>query len=193
VFEAGDTPKALHVLRQGMVKMVRPTSGGKRSICGVFGAPESFGDMPLLAGTTYPASAVACTRLEVCLVPRERLLDLLQAEPQLFSTVLRSVQEKMRLLLAKVEILSAGSVDARIASLLLHLHGRFGDELEDGVASIPIHLVRQEIAELVSTSVETVIRSLRRWEDERWIELGSRSILIRRPEELARLAGVHLQ
>jgi len=58
---------------------------------------------------------------------------------------------------------SAGSVPARLATLLLQLAERFGDEDESGVCVVPILLSRSALARLVSARVETVIRALSGW------------------------------
>jgi CRP/FNR family transcriptional regulator len=64
----------------------------------------------------------------------------------------------------KIDVLSAGSVNARLATLLIKLYRQFGDEMEGGVARILVPLSRQELADLVATSFETAIRVLTRWE-----------------------------
>lgn len=191
LFVAGETPRSLLVLRAGLVKVVRSAPNGRGIVCGLFGAPESVGDVPLLAGSLYPATAVACTRAEVCAVPRGLVLEVLGREPALLGSVLTNAQDKLRLLLSKIEILSAGTVEARLAALLLHLQARFGDELDDGTELVPVHLARQELADLVATTTETIIRTLGRWQDEGLVEVRRSGILLRAPAELRNRSGAH--
>ena len=66
----------------------------------------------------------------------------------------------------KIEILGAGAVESRLATALLKLHAQFGDELEDDSCIVPVALSRRELAELVSTSFETAIRIMSRWEHQ---------------------------
>jgi len=50
-------------------------------------------------------------------------------------------------------------VEARIASLLLKLADKIGKETEDGIL-IDMKLTKQDIAEMVGTTVETSIRTM---------------------------------
>ena len=80
---------------------------------------------------------------------------------------------------SKVEILSAGSVESRMAALLLDLSRRFGDDFDDGSVSIPIALSRQELASLVSTSFETAIRVMSKWQKKGVLETRPDGFVIR--------------
>ncbi len=55
-------------------------------------------------------------------------------------------------------------MEARLATLLLKFYEQFGDDFDDGTSRIPVPLSRQELADLVSTSFETAIRVVTRWE-----------------------------
>jgi CRP-like cAMP-binding protein len=60
--------------------------------------------------------------------------------------------------------MSAGSVPRRLATLLVCLADRFGDEIDDGKTIVPVALARTELARLVGATVETTIRVMRAWE-----------------------------
>jgi CRP/FNR family transcriptional regulator len=153
------------VIRNGLVKILRVGANGRVAICGLFGAPESLGDVMLLRATPYPASAVVATEnASIVSIPRELVLECLANYPELGVSIACSVHRKLASLHDKIEILSAGAVDARLATALLKLHEEFGDELADGTSFIPVALSRRELAELVSTAFETAIRTMSRWE-----------------------------
>lgn len=165
LWDAGDQPRHFVVVRRGVLKVVRPTAGGRSVICGLFGPPDSVGDLALLKGGVYPAAAIAVTaHVEVALVPRDRILEAMKTSNELAAALVRNAQTKVENLLQRIDVLSAGTVEARLAHLLINLYERFGDDFEDGSSGIPIHLSRQELAELVSTSAETAIRVMTRWE-----------------------------
>ena len=165
IWRAGDPPQAMTIIRSGLVKIVRIGGNGRVSICGLFGAPESIGDVMLLKSTPYPASAVVATvTANIITIPRELVLECLAQYPELGVSIACSVQRKLTALHDKIEILGAGAVEARLATALLKLHAEFGDELVDGSSIIPVALSRRELAELVSTAFETVIRTMSRWE-----------------------------
>ncbi|HMA94260.1 MAG TPA: helix-turn-helix domain-containing protein [Polyangiaceae bacterium] len=101
----------------------------------------------------------------------------------------QAVQNKLTTLLDKIDILSAGAVEARLATLLLNLYDRFGDDLEDETKIIPLVLSRQELADLVSTTFETAIRVMTRWEREGVVDTTCNGFVIRKREQLERVAG----
>lgn len=190
LWRTGDIPIALTVVRSGLVKIVKLGPQGKKTICGLFGAPDTLGDAPVLQGTPYPADAIVATpEVQRVDIPRDELLALAAAEPQLGLSLARSVQQKLDTLMAKIDILSAGSVEARLATLLVQLEERFGDEFDDGTVKVPVMLTRQELADLVSTSFETAIRAMTKWEREGVVETTQHGFDIRNRDALRAIAG----
>ena len=190
LWRAGDVPIALTAVRSGLVKVVKLGHQGRKTICGLFGAPDTLGDAPVLHGTPYPADAVVATpEVQRVDIPRDELLTLAASEPQLGLSLARSVQQKLNTLMAKIDVLSAGSVEARLATLLVQLEERFGDEFEDGTVKVPVTLSRQELADLVSTSFETAIRTMTKWEREGIVGTTQHGFDILNGQALHEIAG----
>jgi CRP/FNR family transcriptional regulator len=165
LWHAGALPSALPIVRSGLVKVVRPTCGGHNAICGLFGRCTPLGQVALLKGTPYPSTHEAASKhLSVVSIPRAELVAALQQAPQLSLNLLCALESRLTMLHDKIDVLSAGPVHARLATLLIKLYRQFGDEVEDGVVRIMVPLSRQELADLVATSFETAIRVLTRWE-----------------------------
>jgi CRP/FNR family transcriptional regulator len=80
-------------------------------------------------------------------------------------------------------------VEYRIAHLLLKLADRIGEDSLAGGITIPIVLSRQDIADLVGTTVETAIRVMSRWRKMGIVVNDKRGILIRDRETLEDLAS----
>jgi CRP-like cAMP-binding protein len=165
LWHAGALPQALPIIRGGLVKVVRPTCGGHNAICGLFGRSTPLGQVALLKGIAYPSSTIAASKsLSVVSIPRAELLAALQVAPQLSLNMLCALEGRIAMLHDKIDVLSAGPVHARLATLLIKLYRQFGDEMDGGVVRILVPLSRQELADLVATSFETAIRVLTRWE-----------------------------
>jgi len=165
LWRAGSEPQALLVVRSGLVKLVRPAPHGRSAICGLFGAGSPLGELALIKGIPFPTAAVAATStVTVCGIARAEALDALRHDAALSLNLLCTLETRLALLHDKIDVLSAGSVEARLATLLLKLYEQFGDDYEDGTSRIPVPLSRQELADLVSTSFETAIRVVSRWE-----------------------------
>lgn len=164
LWRAGDEPAALMIVRRGLVKLVRPAPHGRSAICGLFGPGSAIGELALIKGIPFPTSTIAATAVTVACLPRVEALDALRRDAALSLNLLCSLETRLELLHDKIDVLSAGSVEARLATLLLKFYQQLGDDFDDGTSRIPVPLSRQELADLVSTSFETAIRVLARWE-----------------------------
>lgn len=190
LWHAGDAATGLTIIRSGLVKVVKPGPQGRRAICGLFGAPDTVGDAAVLRGIAYPADALVATASGSFIeIPREAVMTAIENEPQLGMSCAQAVQNKLSALLDKIDVLSAGGVEARLATLLLHLYDRFGDELDDDSRVIPVALSRQELADLVSTTFETTIRVMTRWERDGVVDTTPNGFVLRNPAQLERIVG----
>ncbi len=165
IFAAGTDATCFTIVLHGLVKIVRPARDGEESIIGIFGPGESIGEASVLEHGTYPADAiVASDSAEVLRVDAMPVLALLDTDPRVAVAMTHAVLEHSRSLREKISIMIAGAVPRRLATLLLYLAERFGDELEDGSVIIPLPLRRTELARLIGATVETTIRVIRKWE-----------------------------
>ena len=78
--------------------------------------------------------------------------------------------------------------EARLATLLLKLYEQFGDDFDDGTSRIGVPLSRQELADMVSTSFETGIRVLSRWEREGLVRTDADGFVLSNLGRLAELS-----
>jgi CRP/FNR family transcriptional regulator len=190
LWRAGDQPRGLVVVKSGLLKVVRTGVAGRRTICGLFGPPASIGDLVLVKGKPYPADAIVISSTAaIVTVPREVVLACIERRPSLAVSIACSMDSKLAALHASIEVLSAGSVESRLATALLHLYSQFGDDFDDGTSSIPLALSRRDLSDLVSTSVETVIRTMSRWEREGVISTEHEGFTIRNRSALVSAAG----
>jgi CRP/FNR family transcriptional regulator len=189
LWRAGDPPKNVTVMKSGLIKLVRTGGGGRRTTCGLFGPPESIGDVVILKGAPYPAEAVVATETATVLtVPRSTLLACIETAPALVMSITCAMHTKLTALHDSIDVLSAGAVESRLATALLKLYERFGDDLDDGTSIVPVTLARRELADLVSTAVETVIRIMTRWERENVVATVENGFVIHNPIALRAIA-----
>ena len=185
LWNAGEMPACFSTIHSGLFKVVRSLSNGREAIVGLFGPRESIGDVAVMQGIAYPAAAIVCSEMaRVILIPRAELLAQMERHPGLSMSINQSMGDRVQALHAKVQILSAGGVEARLASLLLELAERFGDEFEDDTVVIPIALSRQDLANLVSTTFETTVRVMSKWKKGKIIDTTADGFVISDVEKL---------
>lgn len=171
LWSAGDRATHFTLIQSGLFKIIRTAADGSEAIVALFGPRESIGDVAVIGGKPYPAAAVACSEMaEVLRVPAQSLVAMKRLD--VACSFNRTLMDHTVALEEKIRVMSAGSVPKRLATLLLGLGDRFGDDDEDGSITIPIVLSRTELACLIGARVETTIRTIRAWEKASIVETG---------------------
>ena len=182
IWSAGDAADTLHLVVSGRVKIVRHGTGGD-VILEIFGRGESVGAVAVYNRIPYPASAFAMEPSAILCLPAAEWFDLLERHPDLSRDLILELTRLNMSLARKVEEMRGQRVEVRIAKLFLGLAERTGRETPEGT-EIPVALSRQEVAELVGTTVESAIRTLSRWNRERLLVTGERRFLVPSCEKL---------
>lgn len=163
---AGDPADHVTVLERGLVQVARTASGGKTSVVGLFGPGDPVGlSAALSERMAYPADGVVLSDFVDVLRVRAHVVRTAMAEDRLLAATLeKALIAHSSVLLAKVAVVGAGSVQARLATLFLHLADRFG-AARDGRerVALELELSRSTLAGFVEARVETVIRALSVW------------------------------
>lgn len=162
VFRRDDAATDLVLVRRGIVQIVRP--GTDPMTLGIFGPRETIGLSAMLERSSYPADAIAASDAEIVRVPGALVLDAMERDNGLARSINRALLDHTRALQAKIAMLTAGEVSARLETLLAHLAERFGDVDDTGATFVPLVLSRGDLARLVGARAETVIRVMSAWQ-----------------------------
>lgn len=190
LWRAGAPATHFAIIASGLMKISRHSADGTDAIVAIFGPRESIGDVAVVRRTAYPANAIASSSaVEIILVDAAPVLSAMQSNTAIAEAINTSLLEHMQALQEKIKIMTAGAVPQRLATLLLHLAERFGDELDDGSTFIPIVLSRIELSRLIGTTVETTIRAMSRWQRQGWIETTQEGFKLGSVDPLTRLTS----
>jgi len=180
VFAEGDSPLNIFFIKSGSVKVFKPHPDGKELITNIYHENDFFGYESILEGVPYTESAVAMQDSELIAIPKQDFLVLLQSHPDVsrgFITLLcQKVSEKENQLLN----LAYNSVRQRTAEALLKVI-----QLKDSNNNIQIS--RDDLAKMVGTASESVIRVLSDFKDEKLIEIEGGKIRITQPAKLEKV------
>ena len=182
VWHEGDEAANLTIILNGQVKIVRHAESGD-VILEIFGPGEPVGAIAVYNYMPYPASGVCLEPTTLLVIPRRDYFELLDRHPEFARAIIRELTRLTISLVRKVQEMRGARVENRIAQLFLTLADRMGVETENGV-EIRLQLSRQEIAEMVGTTVETAIRVMSRWGRENVLVTGQRRFVIPSRERL---------
>jgi CRP-like cAMP-binding protein len=185
LWNAGEPATHFTIVVSGLVKVVQTLPDGTEAIVGLFGPRESVGDAAVVGRDRYPAAArVASEQAEVVRVDAAPVLTRMETRADLAKAINRALLDHTHALQEKIRVMSAGAVPKRLATLLLTLGERFGDEHEGGELVIPLAISRGELACLIGARVETTIRCIRGWEKAGVVETTDDGFVVKDVEAL---------
>lgn len=186
LFWEGDDPKHLFLLLDGKFKFTKQSESGKDTIIGIASRGESIGEIALFDGRPYPFSAQALEKSIVMKMTRADFLQYLLSSPPACIEVIIELSRRLREAQNVIKGMAADRVESRIIELLLKLAEKVGRKEEGGIR-IGIILTRQDIAEMVGSTVETTIRVLSKFTKQGLIETKSKSLIIKDEQALKNL------
>ncbi len=162
IFSEGDPPDWFFIMLEGKVKITKISHDGKEIILEIIKDNEPFGAIAVLNGFPYPANAAAMEDSVVLKITRTDLMRVLDRFPGLMSAMMQDLGSRIKDSHEAMKNIALEKVGSRIAALLLKLSQQMGEDTPDG-RSITIKLTKQDIAEMVGTTVETSIRTMSRF------------------------------
>ena len=119
VFLEGEPCAGLYVVESGWLKAIKVSPSGREQVIRFVGPGEVFNEVAILVGSPNLVTIVALEASVVWVLPRQRILELLDAHPQMARIVAQKMAERALYLVHLVEDLSLRTVEARLAHVLL--------------------------------------------------------------------------
>ncbi|MBK7870653.1 MAG: response regulator [Saprospiraceae bacterium] len=181
IFEEGDYPRYLYFVKNGKVKLFKTNDDGKEYIISLCTDGEFMGYVDLIKDTKYNEAAAALEDTEISLIPKEDFQALMHANrdvaSQLIKMLANNVTEKEEQLLQ----LAYNSVRKRVANALLLLHDKEGKN--------EFNILRDDLARIVGTAKESVIRMLTEFKEDGYIDITDGAIIIKNRPKLEHMPG----
>jgi CRP/FNR family transcriptional regulator len=108
--------------------------------------------------------------------------------PNLMYCIALQLGDRMKSSYDSLKNIALERVEARIAALLLKLAGKVGVESKEGLL-IDMRLTKQDVADMVGTTVETSIRTFSKFKKQGLVSDADGKIIIKDKEGLAEMAS----
>ncbi|MEM6316085.1 MAG: response regulator [Bacteroidota bacterium] len=165
IFYEGDRPKYLYFLKKGKVKLIKTASKGKELIISILHEGSFLGYTALMAETVYTYGAVSMdNNTELSLIPKEDFFQLLFANRDVSSQLIKMLANNVITKEEQLLNLAYSSVRKRVANAVLSLY-----EQRVTDSNQPITILREDLARIVGTAKESVIRMLTDFKMEGYI------------------------
>ena len=183
IYTEGDHGNGFYVVVHGLVKIFKVSAEGKEHIMRIVGPGESFGQVPVYAGRSFPASAQAIAKSHLIFFPRTAFIEMITRNPSLALSMLSVLSMRLREFTVHVENLALKEVPGRLAAYLLYLADEQGNE-----ELVTLNISKAQISSLLGTTPETLSRILARMAGKSLIEVKGRDIRIVNHKGLEALA-----
>jgi CRP-like cAMP-binding protein len=189
VWRESEPAGELLFLLHGRAKLSRATESGREVILDTCGEGELLCGSAACAGRAYCCSATTLHEpIDVLAVTRSAALEVIDRSPSAARAFLQEASRREMALTRRIEELSSGHVERRVATLLLRLAEQIGVPGEGGSIAIPVAFSRQDLADLCGTTLETAIRTMTRLGREGLVRSVEKGFVIRDREGLTGVA-----
>ncbi|WP_145710813.1 Crp/Fnr family transcriptional regulator [Chitinophaga japonensis] len=188
IFQEGAHSFGIYCVNSGKVKLSHSGDDGREQIIRLVKAGDIMGYKALLSGERYTATAIALEDAQVCFIPKDLFLGVLQKDAALSFEMMRILSSELRKAELKITHLAQKPVRERLAETLLFIHETYG--LESDGQTLNVRLSREEIANLVGTATESAIRLLSEFRKEGMIELEGKKIRLLNMDSIIKTANL---
>ncbi len=177
VFYDGRIPTGIYCLEQGKIKIFKVGIDGKEQIMRLATPGSIFGIRALLSGRHYHASAATLDDSVICFISKSFFFYLLKKYPLLTDEIMLYLCALLEDAEQKIISIAQKPVRERLAETLLILNRIFSAKGKSYLTH-KISIPREDMANIVGTATETVIRLLSDFKEEHLIETKGRSITL---------------
>jgi CRP-like cAMP-binding protein/CheY-like chemotaxis protein len=175
IYFEGDTPKWLYYVKEGHVRSYKVTRDDKELVTGLYGAGEFFGYIDLLSQGVYNEFSVAIEGAKLALIAKDDFEKLILSNKDVSINFIKllagDIGEKENELVS----LAYNTVRKRVANALSKLYLKYKEGLAERVE---VTVTRDELASMVGTATESVIRILSEFKKDEYIKTKGSLITI---------------
>ncbi len=181
IFEEEEYPRYLFFIQEGKVKVFKTNDDGKEYIISIHGKGDFFGYLDLIKEDRYTESATAMEETRLSLIPKEDFFTLLNGNRDVASQLIKMLANNMVEKEEQLLNLAYNSVRRRVANALLYLIEKEGKP--------EVSILRDDLARIVGTAKESVIRMLTEFREDGYIKIESGVIQIVDRQKLESIPG----
>jgi len=187
LYHEGNRISGFYCVNSGIIKVFKTGLDGKEQIIR-FARP---GD--IIAYRSVISNEPACTTAkviedcQVCFIPTEILITFVKSNPTFALEMVKLTCHELGEANSYITDIAQKTVRERLAEVLIQLVNDFG---LDEQKFLNISLTREELANIVGTATESVIRLLSEFKTDKLVELNGRKIKILNTKGLEKISNV---
>lgn len=184
IYMEGDEPNGIIFVVKGRIKTYKTNEDGKEFITGIHKEGDFLGYIDLIENTEYRESAEAMDEAEVTIIPRQDFFSLLYSNRDVAAKFIKLLSNNLQETEDRLLNLAYNSVRKRVADALITLQQRYHTAKDQNSG---FSVSREDLASMVGTATESVIRTLSDFKEEKLIDIKEKNIFILNPDRLSRM------
>jgi len=187
IFWEGSYPSGIFYIAEGKAKKYKLDKDGREQIIYVANTGELLGYHAILSEGRFPDSAAVLEESRIAFIPKTDFLLTLQQSEVLSKRLLKTLSHEFAVLANSLSLFSQKSVRQRLALQLIVLREKYKVNFQAGM-SVEINMSRDDLASLVGTVRENVVRFLSEFKEEKILETKGRKIIVHDVGKLIKIA-----
>lgn len=185
LFLEGEDAEAAYTVTRGAILLYRIFDDGRRQVVG-FQLPGDF--IAIDADKHHGYSADAITPVTLCRFPRKEFTALLAKKPNLLQRLYDTAEKELSEARDHLMALGQRSAREKLAWFLVHLRRRSA-RLDAASDTVALPMSRQEIADYLGLTIETVSRTLTALARDKVIAIVPNGVKVTDVKKIERLAA----
>jgi len=187
LYQEGNRISGFFCINSGIIKVFKTGFDGKEQIIRFAKKGDIIAYRSVLSNELACTSAKVIEDCQVCFLPSEILVSFIKTNPTYALELVRLACHELGEANSFITDIAQKTVRERLAEVLLFLVNDFGLDNEQ---YLNISLTREELANIVGTATESVIRLLSEFKQDGLIELKGRRVKFNDVASLRRLASI---
>jgi CRP-like cAMP-binding protein len=187
LYQEGNRISGFFCINSGIIKVFKTGFDGKEQIIRFAKKGDIIAYRSVLSNELACTSAKVIEDCHVCFIPSEILISFIKSNPAYALELLKLASNELGEANSFITDIAQKTVRERLAEILLLLVHDFG---LDDQQFLNISLTREELANIVGTATESVIRLLSEFKSDKLVELNGRKIKILNTKGLEKISNV---
>ena len=187
IFREGSYPSGIYYIKAGRVKKYKVIDGGEQIIY-VANTGELLGYHALLSEEHFPDSAATLEESVIGFIPKEDFLEVLSRSNILSRRLLKTLSHEFTVLTNGLALFAQRSVRERLALQLIVLREKYKVNFQPGMP-VEINMSREDLASLVGTARENIIRTLSEFKEMGMLITKGRKVVVLDVNKLIEVAN----
>lgn len=187
LYHEGRKMTDFYCVNKGIVKIYKTGIDGKEQIIAFAKLGNILGYRSILSDENACTTAKVIDDAILCYVPAQLLVELVKKNPSFSYEIMKLTCQELGEANSYILDIAQKTVRERLAEVLILLKEKFD---LDNEKTLNISLTREELANIVGTATESVIRLLSEFKDDKFVELQGRKIKILDIQGLKKTANI---